>query len=55
VPGNQIPEVVAERQIIQFSGDAAVEAVEELKSLLNSEPNLELTLTWRLRRKGTQP
>jgi len=54
VPGDLIPEVVEEQHNRQFLGDAAVAALEQLKSRLNSEPNLELTLSWRLQRKGTQ-
>jgi len=48
------PEVVDEKQQLHLSGDAAVAALEDLKTLVTSERDLELTLSWRVQRKGTQ-
>ncbi len=55
VPGNLLPEVVAEQQNMHFKGADAVAALEALKAQVASEQDLELTLSWRLQRKGTQP
>jgi hypothetical protein len=55
VPGNRLPEVVAEQQNMHFKGADAVAALEALKTQVASEQDLELTLSWRLQRKGTQP
>jgi hypothetical protein len=54
VPASQLPEVVAEKQHLHLTGAEAVEAIEDLKARLTSERDLELTLSWRLQRKGTQ-
>ena len=53
VPANLAPEVVAEKQQLNLSGAEAVAALDELKARMNSERDLELTLSWRLQRKGT--
>jgi hypothetical protein len=55
VPGNLLPEVVAEQQNMHFKGADAFAALEALKVRVASEPDLELTLSWRLQRRGTQP
>ncbi len=55
VPANQAQEVVAEKQDLHLTGAEAVAALEELKTRVASERDLELTLSWRLQRKGTQP
>ncbi|MCW5238064.1 phage resistance protein [Verminephrobacter eiseniae] len=55
VPAHLAPEVVAEKQQLHLSGAQAVAALEELKARITSERDLELTLSWRLQRKGTQP
>jgi hypothetical protein len=47
--------VVAEQQNMHFKGADAVAALEALKARVASEQDLELTLSWRLQRKGTQP
>ncbi|WP_158664403.1 hypothetical protein [Cupriavidus metallidurans] len=54
VPGNLAPEVIAEKQQLHLTAGAAVEALEELKARVTSERDLELTLSWRLQRKGTR-
>ena len=54
VPTNLAPEVVAEKQQLHLSGAEAVAALDELKARVISERDLELTLSWRLQRKGTQ-
>lgn len=48
------PEVVEEKQQLHLSGADAVAALDDLKTLLTSERDLELTLSWRVQRKGTQ-
>ena len=48
------PEVVDEKQQLHLSGAAAVTALDELKTLVTSERDLELTLSWRVQRKGTK-
>jgi hypothetical protein len=48
------PEVVDEKQQLHLSGAAALTALDELKTLVSSERDLELTLSWRVQRKGTQ-
>lgn len=48
------PEVVDEKQQLHLIGAAAVSALDELKTLVTSERDLELTLSWRVQRKGTQ-
>lgn len=47
-------EVVDEKEQLHLSGAAAVSALEELKSLVTSERDLELTISWRVQRKGTR-
>lgn len=47
-------EVVDEKQQLQLSGTDAVAALDELKTLVTSERDLELTLSWRVQRKGTK-
>ena len=54
VPGNLVPEVIAEKQQLNLTADAAVAALEELRARVTSERDLELTLSWRLQRKGTR-
>jgi hypothetical protein len=54
VPANLAPEVVAEKQQLNLTAAEAVAALEELKARVTSERDLELTLSWRLQRKGTQ-
>jgi hypothetical protein len=46
--------VVAEQQQLHLTGAEAVLALEALKARVTSERDLELTLSWRLLRKGTQ-
>jgi hypothetical protein len=48
-------EVVAEEQQLHLSGAEAVAALDELKTRITNEQDLELLLSWRLQRKGTQP
>ena len=48
------PEVVDEKQQLQLSGAEAVTALDELRSLVTSERDLELTISWRVQRKGTR-
>ncbi|MEY4562235.1 MAG: hypothetical protein RLZZ618_1512 [Pseudomonadota bacterium] len=54
VPTNQAAEVVAEKEQLHLTGAEAVAALDELKARMTSERDLELTLSWRLQRKGTQ-
>jgi len=54
VSANLAPQVVAEKQQLHLTGAEAVAALEELKARMTSERDLELTLSWRLQRKGTQ-
>ena len=55
VPASLEPEVVAEKQQLHLTGAEAMAALDELKARMASERDLELTLSWRLQRKGTQP
>ena len=55
VPVNLAAEVVDEKQQLHLRGAEAVAALDELKARVTSERDLELTLSWRLQRKGTQP
>jgi hypothetical protein len=48
------PELVDEKQAIHLTGAAAVAELDELKARLARERDLELTLSWRLERKGTK-
>jgi len=54
VAAHLAPEVVAEMQQLNLSGAQAVAALEALKARLSSDSDLELTLSWRLQRKGTR-
>lgn len=47
--------LVEEAQRSQLSGTAATEALDALKTRMSREHDLELTLSWRLERKGTRP
>ena len=49
------PEVVEEKQQLHLSGAAAAAALDDLKARMAKDQDLELTLSWRLQRKGTQP
>jgi hypothetical protein len=53
-PGFNGPELVEEKQALHLSGAAAVAQLEELKARIARERDLELTLSWRLERKGTK-
>lgn len=53
-PGVNGPELVEEKQALHLTGDAAVAQLEDLKARIASERDLELTLSWRLERKGTK-
>ncbi|CAN1502883.1 hypothetical protein MCEMAEM4_00561 [Burkholderiaceae bacterium] len=50
-PGN---ELVAEQQQMHLTGSDALAELDKLKARVASERDLELTLSWRLERKGTQ-
>ncbi|MGF6755245.1 phage resistance protein [Paraburkholderia sp. GAS42] len=54
LPANLAPQIVDEKQELHLSGTDAVAALEELKARVANERDLELTLSWRLLRKGTQ-
>jgi hypothetical protein len=54
VQGFNGPELVEEKQAVHLSGAAAVEQLEDLKTRLARDRDLELTLSWRLERKGTK-
>ena len=54
VPANLVPEVVAQSESLTLSSSEAIAALDELKARVTSERDLELTLSWRLQRKGTQ-
>lgn len=49
------PEVVEEKQQLHLSGAEAVTALDDLKARISGDRDLELTLSWRLERKGTRP
>ena len=53
-PAANGPELVEEKQQLHLSGEAAVAALDDLKARVTSERDLELTLSWRLQRKGTK-
>jgi len=53
-PGFNGPELVAEKQAVHLTGAAAVAELDELKARIARERDLELTLSWRLERKGTK-
>ena len=54
VPPAMGPEVVEEKQQLHLSGAAAAAALDDLKARMAKDQDLELTLSWRLQRKGTQ-
>jgi hypothetical protein len=54
-PGFNSPELVEERQALHLSGEAALAQLDELKARVARDRDLELTLSWRLERKGTKP
>lgn len=47
-------EIIEEKQQLHLSGAAAAAALDDLKARLAKDQDLELTLSWRLQRKGTQ-
>jgi hypothetical protein len=53
-PGFNGPELVEERQALHLTGTAAEAALDGLKARMARERDLELTLSWRLERKGTK-
>jgi len=53
-PGYNGPEVVEEKQALHLTGAAAVAELDDLKARIARERDLELTLSWRLERKGTK-
>jgi len=54
-PGAYENETLDEKQQLHLTGVAALEALDELKARMASERDLELTISWRLQRKGTRP
>jgi hypothetical protein len=54
-PGFNGPELVEEKQAFHLSGEAALAQLDELKARVARDRDLELTLSWRLERKGTKP
>ena len=54
VQGFNGPELVEEKLALHLSGAAAVAALDELKGRMARDRELELTLSWRLERKGTK-
>ncbi len=44
-------QVIAERQVTDLSGSAAIQAIEDLRSRLAAEPDAHLSLSWRLTRE----
>lgn len=53
-PGFNSPEVVEEKQALRLTGAAAEAALDDIKARMARERDLELTLSWRLERKGTK-
>jgi hypothetical protein len=53
-PGFNGPELVEEKQALHLTGAAAVAELEDLKARIARDRDLELTLSWRLERKGTK-
>ncbi len=53
-PAAMGPEVIEEKQQLHLSGAAATAALDDLKARIAKDQDLELTLSWRLQRKGTQ-
>ena len=43
--------MIAERQVTDLSGSAAIQAIEDLRSRLAAEPDAHLSLSWRLTRE----
>jgi len=54
VSDGDISEVVEEKEQLHLKGAEALAALDDLKKRINNEQDLELTLSWRLQRKGTQ-
>lgn len=54
VSDDDISEVVAEKEQQHLRGSEALAALDDLKARITNEKDLELTLSWRLQRKGTQ-
>ncbi len=52
-PGVKFPELVDEKQALHLRGTDAAAALDELKARMANDRDLELTLSWRLERKGT--
>jgi hypothetical protein len=48
------PELVEEKQALHLTGAAALAELEDLKARIARDRDLELTLSWRLERKGTK-
>lgn len=55
VPEDGSSEVVEQSEHVQLSGVEAVAALNALKDRVAKDQDLQLTLSWRLQRKGTQP
>ena len=53
-PGFNGPELVEERQALHLTGAEAVAELDDLKARVARDRDLELTLSWRLERKGTK-
>lgn len=53
-PAAMGPEIVEEKQQLHLTGAAAAAALDDLKARMAKDQDLELTLSWRLQRKGTQ-
>ena len=53
-PGFNGPELVEEKQALHLTGSAAVAELDDLKARIARDRDLELTLSWRLERKGTK-
>ncbi len=53
-PGFNGPEIVEEKHALHLTGTAAEAALDDLKARIARERDLELTLSWRLERKGTK-
>jgi len=53
-PGFNGPELVEERQALHLTGAAAEAALDDIKVRMTRERDLELTLSWRIERKGTK-
>jgi hypothetical protein len=53
-PGFNGPELVEEKQALHLTGAEAVAELDDLKARIARDRDLELTLSWRLERKGTK-